>query len=131
MIQPNKHTLLFDGDCGICTAASERAEQLDRQRKFDIRPYQSFPETELARFGLSYAICNRKLQVITRGGRVYAGAFAVNHFLWQQFPWRLLVALLYALPVLLVAEIVGYALVARYRQQLSRWLGLTACRLNR
>ena len=131
MIEPDKHTLLFDGDCGICTAASERAARLDRQRQFVIRPYQSLPETELAKFGLSYASCNRKLQVITRRGRVYAGAFAVNHFLWQQFPWTLLVALIYALPVLLLAEIAGYALVARNRQHLSRWLGLTACRLNR
>jgi predicted DCC family thiol-disulfide oxidoreductase YuxK len=131
MIEPGKHYLLFDGDCGICTAASRWAERLDRQQKFVILPYQSIPETELAGFGLSYTVCSRKLQVITRHGQIYAGAFAVNHFLWQHFPWTLLVALLYALPVLLLAEILGYALVARHRRRISAWFGLQACLLKR
>jgi predicted DCC family thiol-disulfide oxidoreductase YuxK len=121
--------LLFDGDCGICSYLAEVGERMDERRQFTIRPYQSFSEAELAQYGISYADCNRKLQAITRRGRVHAGAFAVNYFLWQQFPWSLLVVAIYALPVLLLAEVIGYALVARYRRRLSQWFGLKACLL--
>ena len=129
MIEAGRDYVLFDGDCGICSYLAERGERLDKRQHFTIRPYQSFSEAELAQFGISYADCNRKLQVITRRGHVYAGAFAVNYFCWRQFPWSLLVVLLYVLPVLLLAEVIGYALVARYRRQLSQWFGLKACLL--
>ncbi len=129
MIEVGRDYLLFDGDCGICSYSAEICEQMDKRQQFTIRPYQSFSEAELAPYGISYADCNRKLQVITRRGRVYAGAFAVNYFLWRHYPWSLLVVLIYALPVLLLAEVIGYALVARYRRQLSQWFGLKACLL--
>lgn len=130
MIEAGRDYLLFDGDCGICTYSAEICERMDKREQFIIRPYQSFGEAELARYGISYADCDRKLQVITRRSRVYAGAFGVNYFLWRQFPWTLLVVLIYALPVLLLFEVIGYALVARYRRQLSRWFGLKACLLK-
>jgi predicted DCC family thiol-disulfide oxidoreductase YuxK len=130
MIEAGRDYLLFDGDCGICAYSAERCERMDKRRQFTIWPYQSFTEAELAQYGISYADCDRKLQVITRRGRVYAGAFGVNYFLWRQFPWSLLVFLIYALPVLLLAELLGYALVARYRRQLSQWFGLKACLLK-
>lgn len=131
MIADGQDHLLFDGDCGICSYSAELAAQMDKQRRFVIKPYQALPEAELQRFGISYADCDRKVQVVTRRGRVYAGAFAVNYFLWQRLVWRLLVLVIYALPVLLVCEIIGYALVARNRQRLSRWFGLKACLLRR
>lgn len=127
--------LLFDGDCGICSWATTHARQMNARQpeaqRFGIEPYQAFAEAELGRFGLNYQICDRKLQVITPRGHVHAGAFAVNYFLWRHFPWTLLVALLYAIPVLLLAEILGYALVARNRRRLSQWFGLQACPLRR
>jgi predicted DCC family thiol-disulfide oxidoreductase YuxK len=123
------HTLLFDGDCGVCTRIAETARKLDKQGLFALRSYQSCNEATLAQHGLSYAACSRKLQVITASGRVYGGAFGVNFFCWQYWPWKIFVALIYLLPPLLLCEIAGYALFARYRQQISQWLGLTACAL--
>lgn len=131
MILQGQAYLLFDGDCGICSFASDHARRMDQRQHFIIEPYQAFSETELGRYGLNYQICDRKLQVISPRGRVYAGAFAVNYFLWRNFPWTLLVALLYALPFLLLAEVIGYALVARNRRKLSQWFGLQACMLRR
>ena len=130
MIEAGKDYVLFDGDCGICSFAAERAGLMDARKQFIISPYQSFTEAELARYGISYADCDRKLQVITRRGRVHAGAFAVNYFLWRQFPWTLVVLIIYALPVILLAEVIGYAVVARYRHHLSRRFGLKACLLR-
>lgn len=131
MIVVGQDYLLFDGDCGICSYSAEIAARMDQQQRFAIKPYQAIPEAELQRFGISYSACDRKVQVITRYGRAYAGAFAVNYFLWQRLIWRLVVIAIYALPVLLVCEIIGYALVARNRQRLSRWFGLKACLLRR
>jgi predicted DCC family thiol-disulfide oxidoreductase YuxK len=130
-IEAGNDHLLFDGDCGVCSWSVECLKRLDREGRFRIEPYQRFAESELQRFGISYADCDRALQVVTRRGRVYRGAFGVNYFLWRRFPWTLLVALIYAVPVLLLAELIGYRLVASNRHRISAWFGLKACVLKR
>ena len=129
-IKPHQDYLLFDGDCGICTWSSEIVKRMDRRRQFIVEPYQAFAENELLRFGVSYDQCTRKLQVITRKGSVHAGALGVNYFLWKQFPWTLLVIVIYALPILLVFELIGYRLIADNRHRISAWLGMKACMLK-
>jgi predicted DCC family thiol-disulfide oxidoreductase YuxK len=121
--------LLYDGDCGVCTRLTDYAKIIDKTQLFKFVAYQAVDETELARQGLTYAACGRKLQVITAAGKVYGGAFGVNYFLWQRLPWKICVLFVYLLPPLLVLEIIGYALFARYRRHISQWLGLTACAL--
>ena len=130
-IKPSQDYLLFDGDCGICTWSSDVAKRMDRGRRFTVEPYQMFDEKELARFGISYDQCAKKLQVITRKGKVHAGAVGVNYFLWHQFPWTLLVLLIYALPVLLLMELIGYRLIADNRHRISARFGMKACALKR
>ncbi len=119
--------LLFDGDCGVCASSAEFARRIDKGGRFEIIPYQTVPENELKRFGIDYVQCNRRIQAISPSGRVYSGAFALNNFLSKRFPWVLLVGLIYAIPVLLLFEIIIYALVAKHRHRISRWLGLKAC----
>ena len=131
MIEPGRDYLLFDGDCGICTWSADVVKRMDRARRFIVEPYQMFAEQELGPYGISYEDCNRAIQVITRRGRVYAGAFGVNYFLWQQFPWSLLVILIYAIPVLLLFELIGYRLIANNRHRISQWFGMKACLLKR
>jgi predicted DCC family thiol-disulfide oxidoreductase YuxK len=123
----NHHYLLFDGDCGICTSFSEMARKMDQQNEFVIEPYQTYSEAELGKWGITYEACNRKIQVISQAGRVYSGAFALNYFLYRHFPWSLVLIPLYLIPILLLFEIAAYALVARNRQRISRWLGLKGC----
>src|SRR5262245_4767943 len=94
-IEAGRDYLLFDGDCGVCSWSAEVARRMDRGRGFVVEPYQAFDESELARFGINYEKCSRAAQVITRKGRVYAGAFGVNYFLWWRFPWSLAVFLIY------------------------------------
>lgn len=129
-IKPNQDYLLFDGDCGICTWSSEFAKRMDGGKNFLVEPYQMFDERELMRFGISYEQCTKKMQVVTRKRKSYAGAFGVNYFLWKQFPWALLVIVIYALPILLVLELIGYRLIADNRHHISAWFGLTACKLR-
>lgn len=125
-----KAYLLFDGDCGICTKSAELCERIDGGRHFVVTPYQTIAERELVALGSDYESCSKRLHVVTRNRTVRRGAFAVNHFLWHYWPWKIAVALIYILPPLLLAEIVGYALVARHRHRISAWFGLTACKLK-
>ncbi|MGH7496803.1 MAG: thiol-disulfide oxidoreductase DCC family protein [bacterium] len=123
----NKARLLFDGDCGLCTVFADWARRMDRTKKFAIVPYQFFSEDELRRFGTSRQKCSQRMYAITPRGRVYAGAFALNYFGWRFFPWRLLVMVIYLVPVCLLCELVVYELVAQHRRRLSQWLGMQAC----
>src|SRR5262245_11801453 len=123
----NHHYLLFDGDCGICTSFAETARNMDRNARFVIEPYQNYPEDELKKWGITYAACTRKMQVISQAGRVYSGAFAFNYFFYHQFPWSLLLIPVYIFPIFLLLEMAGYALVAMNRHRISRWFGLRAC----
>jgi predicted DCC family thiol-disulfide oxidoreductase YuxK len=123
----NHHYLLFDGDCGICTSFAEAAKRMDRKSRFVIEPYQNYPEDELGTWGITYAACTRKMQAISQTGRVYSGAFAFNYFFYHQFPWSLLLIPVYIVPIFLLFEMAGYALVARNRHRISRWFGLKAC----
>lgn len=120
-------SVLYDGDCGICTWFADFTMRVDVERRFYVEPYQQIPEQHLQDFGISYADCAKRLQVISTRGKVYGGAFAVNYFFLHYFPWSLLVGLIYLLPVLLVLEVVIYALVAKNRGRLSRRLGMKAC----
>jgi predicted DCC family thiol-disulfide oxidoreductase YuxK len=126
-----RNYLLFDGDCGICSYCAEILERMDQRDLFRITPYQTFSEAELSRFSLDYQQCDQKLQVISKSGRVHGGAFGVNYFCWQYFPWSVLVALIYLIPVILIAELIIYRLIARNRHRLSQWFGLKACLLKR
>ncbi len=122
------HFLLFDGDCGLCNFSAAQAMRMEVRRRWRIIPFQDLSDAELQALGVTRTQCARRLHAVSRSGRAYRGAFAVNFFLWQHPLWRLLVVLCYAVPLLLVLEIIAYAVIARYRHRLSRWLGLAACR---
>lgn len=130
-IKPDQDYLLFDGDCGICTWSSDIAKRMDHHHRFIVEPYQAFDESELLRFNIRYDQCTKKLQVITRKGTVHQGALGVNYFLWKQFPWTLLVVVIYALPVLFLFELIAYRLIADNRHRISAWFGMKACALKR
>lgn len=130
MIENNLRAyFLFDGDCGICTWSADFIRKIDRKQIFQIVPYQNFSESELMKFGITVEHCNRKIQIISKVGKVYQGALGLNYFLWKFFPWKLLILIIYLVPLFLLLEIIAYRLIAKNRHYLSRWFGLTACRL--
>ena len=122
-------TLLFDGDCGICTVLSERAKEIEARRgRYGVEPYQAFREQELETVGLDYQRCSEAIQLVEPDGTVRSGAFAVNRFLWGTW-WSPLVALLYLFPPLLLVEVAAYRLVAVNRHKISAMFGLNACKI--
>ncbi len=126
-IEAGRDYLLFDGDCGICSHSANVARRIDRNHRFVIEPYQDFAEAELLAFGISFGDCTKELQVITRRGGVVSGAGAINYFLWQRFPGKLLVIVIWTVPLLPLVEMAAYALVARNRRRISLLLGLEVC----
>jgi predicted DCC family thiol-disulfide oxidoreductase YuxK len=132
--------LLFDGECGICTWLAARARRVDRRGRYAVLPYQDVDENALRPYGVTREDCAQRLYVLepwplaagepgASRPRVRGGAFGVNVFLWRCFPWSILVALLYLVPPLLLAEVLVYRWVARHRAAISRRLGLRGCRL--
>jgi len=125
-----KHYVLFDGDCGFCHYSADHIRAMDTGKsRFEVISYQSIPEADLLKFGVTYAACDHQLHVISRRGGVWRGPFAINFIAFHFLPWTILVILLYLFPIFILFEMIGYRLVARYRGRISVWLGLTACRL--
>ena len=122
--------LIYDGDCGLCEACVAIADRYDRDGRFILRPYQSFSVAGLAGLGLTAADCARAVQVVTANGRLLSGARGINYFLGRRRVGRLLNILVYGIPPIFLLELLIYRLVADNRHRLSRWLGLSACRLE-
>lgn len=131
--------VLFDGDCGICTSSAELARALVARRargshgaetSWRIEPYQTFSAAELAAWDLDEAKCAQYLRLVDAYGRVHTGAMAINRFLFDFFPWSLLVGLCYVFPALLLAEVALYEWVSRNRTAISSRLGLNACKVG-
>jgi len=145
-VRSPERALLFDGDCGLCTWSAAQARRIDRQERFAILPFQELSAGDLARYGLTAADCARRAYVVApwppgraagapRGGgssperpRATGGAFAANAFFLRIFPWNVAVVILYALPPLLLVEVLAYRWIASHRAAISRRFGLEACR---
>lgn len=121
--------VLYDGDCGVCTLFAQREAKHHSDAVLEFLPYQALAPEELERLGLTAADCDHELQYIDSKGRVSGGPWAINRILIRRLPWSILVVFVYAVPIFLPLEWLGYRIFARYRHVVSRWLGLDACRV--
>lgn len=120
-LEAGKEYVLWDGDCGFCRRCSTTLANLDTQG-FVFVPYQSFSKEELHKVGLDYHRCARELQIVTRTGRTFGGAFSINYFLWRQPRLRPLVLLTCLFPPLFLLQILAYKAVAENRLLFSKLL---------
>ncbi len=116
--------LIYDGGCGFCNRAVRLATRLDAASRIRFRSFQETPASELRAFGLTPEDCERRLRFVVPGGRVWSGALAVNRFLLSAAPggfggWLLRAAALlaFALPPLLLLEMLAYEAIARNRRR--------------
>lgn len=107
-------TLVFDGDCGICTASADWVRR--RVPSVTVRSHYEHGVDRL-----------EKVWLVEGPGR-REGADAVAAVLRRAEPrvWRI-VGVLLALPVVHWVARGAYWVVARNRTRLSRLLGLKAC----
>lgn len=108
--------LVFDGDCGICTASANWV----RRRVPSVR----------VRSHTEHGVDSLDKVWLVEGGSRREGADAVSAVLRlaDRAPWRVLGAVL-ALPVVRWIARGAYWVIARNRTRLSRLFGLKACAL--
>ena len=119
-----RRLLIYDGGCGICVRLARAAARFDSGRRVRFAAFQELPDRELTELGISRDACARRLRFRDRKGRWHGGAFAVNRFLLaaaprglRGLPVRALVVLAFLFPPLLLAELLGYEIVARSRRR--------------
>ncbi|MGD8623135.1 MAG: DUF393 domain-containing protein [Anaerolineae bacterium] len=121
-------TVLYDGDCGICTALKDEARRRDTAGRLRFIAYRAADLEEISP-GLTPEMAGQALYLVQPDGRRFAGARAVFETM-RRLPgiWRPLGAMGAWPPLSLLAE-PFYRLVARNRGRISRWLGLDRCAL--
>ena len=89
---PERPTLVYDGDCGMCTSAAARVRRWDRAHRIDVIPFQD--QARLARFGVATPAYAASMHLLLPDGRVFAGADAVPPLVrllpgkrWLGWPW--------------------------------------------
>lgn len=106
--------LVFDGDCGFCTACVEFTRRWIRP-SVDIQPWQFL---DLADYGLTEEQCAEAVQFVATDGRIHSGSRAVTGMLRTAHrPWPWIAALADAPGIAPIAAS-AYRLVARNRYRL-------------
>jgi predicted DCC family thiol-disulfide oxidoreductase YuxK len=119
-------TVLFDGDCGICSWCRDFAEHHDRAGKLRLVPYQLADLDGLSP-GLTLHEAGRMAWFIKPDGRRYGGARCVFEVLkrldglWPVPGWMA------ANPLVSMLVTPFYWLIANNRHRISARLDLTAC----
>jgi predicted DCC family thiol-disulfide oxidoreductase YuxK len=108
------NTVIYDGDCGICT----RLAGFVRRRLRPDAEVRASQELELDRYGVTRAECAEALQYVTDGGRVYAAQDAVARLLLASRPWWRPAGLVLLVPGVNALAGVVYRWVARNRYRL-------------
>jgi predicted DCC family thiol-disulfide oxidoreductase YuxK len=119
---PARPIVLFDGDCGFCTAAALAGEK----RWPGAADVAAWQQTDIDALGLTPSQCSRELQLIGTDGTHAGGAAAIGRWLEAVGGlWRVLGRLAYTPPTSWMAA--GfYKLVAANRSRLPG--GTPSCR---
>jgi predicted DCC family thiol-disulfide oxidoreductase YuxK len=116
------NTLIYDGDCGICTVLAGFAGRRLRPHA-EIRTFQ---ELDLAGYGLTAAECAEALRYVAADGRRYASQDAIARLLLVSRPvWRP-AGLVLLLPGVNALAGVAYRWLARNRFRLPGASGTCA-----
>jgi predicted DCC family thiol-disulfide oxidoreductase YuxK len=119
-------TVLFDGDCGICSWCRDFAERHEHAGRLRLVPFQ-LADLEGLSPGLTLHEAGRMAWFIKPDGRRYGGARCVFEVLkrldglWHVLGW------MGANPVISTPVTPLYWLVANNRHRISARLGMTAC----
>lgn len=124
---PDRLVVLYDRDCGLCTAIVARLRRWDRDDQLELLPLQaaSADKRDLVRTVAANHPLHDELHVLDPAtGLVRSGGRAVLEIA-ARLPGGRLPAALAGLPPATWVIGVGYGLVARNRRAISRALRLT------
>jgi predicted DCC family thiol-disulfide oxidoreductase YuxK len=122
-------TVVYDGDCGVCSAAVALARERAPRGGVAFTASQSLSDAQRAAIEAraGAGVFDRSI-VLDGAGRTLTGARAVNATLALLFPRSApYVAVVERIAPLVALEDAGYRFFARHRRAISRALGLTAC----
>src|SRR5439155_18618461 len=119
-------TVYYDDGCGICTRTCEILAACDR---FGRLSFIGSSNREAYRHAIPEGLTENTVVVFDdRTGRMYTRSRAMAVTL-RALPLPYHVLAWFALPGVRWVSDLGYNVFARNRHRVSRWLGLTACRL--
>jgi predicted DCC family thiol-disulfide oxidoreductase YuxK len=113
------YRVLYDGECGVCSALATEARRRDRRQRLQILPYQSQVSANLPH-GISKKDLECALHVVLDDGSVLRGADAVFAVLGAlPAPWSWL-GRLGSIGLIRRAADLAYPVFARHRGTWSR-----------
>ncbi len=120
---PERPLVLFDGDCGFCSASVRGMQGRWFRAEVTAEPFQ---RVDLAAYGLTTEGCGQSLHVLD-GAAVFTGGQAIARILRSaRGPWPLVGAVMSAPGIRWGVERC-YRLIARHRHALPG--GTSACQL--
>lgn len=117
-----RHTIIWDGDCGFCQWSVQRLMRRDRHGRFDDVPRQRATQPPMTPELMERT--SREVVVWTRDGELLGGADAVL-FVLGETGWGFMARLLAKRPCIGLMRW-GYRWVADHRLLISRLLRLPA-----
>ncbi len=119
--RPLRNTVLYDGECPLCTFQMKLLTWLDWWHQLDLLPLTN-PRAAVLAPGLTRDELLEAIHCVTPLGRIYRGARCLR-FVGMRLPMMVPMALVLWFPgVIWVAEQV-YQVISRNRQLLSRLFG--------
>jgi predicted DCC family thiol-disulfide oxidoreductase YuxK len=120
-MNPDKNTILYDGDCPLCTFQMRVITWLDWFNTVRVIPLADPRAAEIAP-GIKREDLQEAIHCVTKNGKIYRGARCVR-FIGMRMPLAVPFALILWFPgVIYLAEIV-YRWISRNRLVLSRVFG--------
>lgn len=120
-MKANRHRVLYDSDCPMCTFQMRLLTWLDWFSRLEMLAIQD-PRAKAIAPQLTREDLMEAIHCVTPAGRIYRGARCIR-FVGMRLPLLIPLALLLWLPgVIWVAERV-YAWISRHRYALSRLFG--------
>jgi len=120
-------TLFYDADCGFCQASVDWLVKKGRPGTFETVAYQD--EERLNRYPMvDRTMADKGIQALGGDGKLWQKASATGFCLRHLPGWQWLGDLI-LFPLVKPFAAMGYALVARNRQTISRWMGRNVCRV--
>jgi predicted DCC family thiol-disulfide oxidoreductase YuxK len=106
--------VIYDGDCGFCSASVRWAQARIRR----LPAAQPFQFTDLAALGLTRQECEQAVQFVDADGSIHSGDQAIARALFASGRGWLLLGRLMSLPGVRAIGAVAYGLIARHRHRL-------------
>lgn len=124
-----KYYLLYDGDCGICSKSAELVHKFDKDKNFEILPYQFFDFAQYPK--LNENIAQTTVILIKKDlSKHLAESAAVFEIFSNLSGFYKVIGLILNNPVFIFLSNPIYRLIAKNRAKISTMLGLNACKVR-